>query len=470
MIKLTTQKCLNYSILTAIGSAFAYFVDYFKICGVEKDDAEFLKKILSILNVFLVSLSSFGQFGVKLISFSQILNWVPIDRDPENLPSLCSIYKNGSGYLKIVDDNSLLPLVKPLADFLVQSCRISNQYLEYLRIFTNGVANYFLDLVDADASSNWFSRYEADMVFSMFNVLKMTDHPEWLNFGFRIISHFRTDYPQVLEVLDSIFSALTIFNDAYLVYRRHFTMSLKQIPFYNGENVPSHWMYEPISIAPQQTLSFLTFILKEHPELIGHVPATLRFCHLCLVLLKGDNVFDESIRGCLEQSFNDVVSNFENIDLNSVSLSEKPFYDLYRELVTEYASSSYGDHLFGKLVVLPLAQKFDICYRKLMWSEFMHALRVVILPKNIENFVPISIFTTPVERDESLLVLYLNAVSRNVLTEKRNGFMYNVAVENVRKYLVLEDADQNLQKILFLRVNRLKDDNLRKMLLAKSVS
>lgn len=53
------------------------------------------------------------------------------------------------------------------------------------------------------------------------------------------------------------------------------------------------------------------------------------------------------------------------------------FENLYISFLDQFQGSSYGDHTFGRLVMAPLAQKHDIKWRQMIWSEHVHVLRFV---------------------------------------------------------------------------------------------
>lgn len=462
--QLTVSSQYNFSVTKAVGCAFNYFCLKYKQQGVQKTDLDFMKKLLPVLNSFLTS-RSFEKMCDVLMTFSHILHCTKVDRDPENLPSLCSVYFNGENYLTIVQDDSPLPLMHSLAEFLLQLSNISTEFNDLLKLYLRGLETYFEKVLNASETSSWFSRYEIGVLVSLLKVQMKCSDPKTLEFGFRLVPYLRTDDERVLSIIDAL-SALNVFGTASETFKTDVKKGFRKVLYHSCENFPRHWMYEPIAAAPGETLQCLSDILEHCPDLISKVPATLRYCHLCLVLLNSDNIFNTEIHKNLEKCLDNVITNFYELDLNTVSVSDKSFYELYRDLVTEYASSSYGDFLFGKAVTLPLAQRFDVGYRKLMWSEFMHALRVITLPKDLPNFIPMDVFTSPVETDESLLILYLNAVSKNVLTETRNGFIYEVAVENVRKFLTLPEKDEMLASVLRKKINEIKDETLKSRLLS----
>lgn len=61
-----------------------------------------------------------------------------------------------------------------------------------------------------------------------------------------------------------------------------------------------------------------------------------------------------------------------------ISFAEKfNFENLYISFLDQFQGCSYGDKTFGALVMVPLAQKHNIKWRHMLWSEHVHVLRFV---------------------------------------------------------------------------------------------
>lgn len=56
-------------------------------------------------------------------------------------------------------------------------------------------------------------------------------------------------------------------------------------------------------------------------------------------------------------------------------LGKSKFENLYVLFLNQFQAASYGDDLFSSLVMIPLAQKYDCKWRKMVWSEHVSALR-----------------------------------------------------------------------------------------------
>ena len=52
----------------------------------------------------------------------------------------------------------------------------------------------------------------------------------------------------------------------------------------------------------------------------------------------------------------------------------------YCSLLEQYLSSSYGDHNFANVLLIPLQLQFDKKYRRAVWTEYCEVLRMFPLP------------------------------------------------------------------------------------------
>jgi hypothetical protein len=119
-----------------------------------------------------------------------------------------------------------------------------------------------------------------------------------------------------------------------------------------------------------------------------------------------------------------------NLKLNK----EKSFESLYTMFLDTFQSNSYGDDLFSVLVMVPLCQKYDAKWRKLVWSEYVATMKFINCKESdlLEDFGE---YLTPVETDASLLRCYAQALSSNLL--RKDSIPWKIAehhVKNARKF------------------------------------
>lgn len=53
------------------------------------------------------------------------------------------------------------------------------------------------------------------------------------------------------------------------------------------------------------------------------------------------------------------------------------FENLYMTFLDHFQGTSYGDRTFSALVLVPLAQKYDLKWRLRVWSEHAHVFRFI---------------------------------------------------------------------------------------------
>lgn len=114
-----------------------------------------------------------------------------------------------------------------------------------------------------------------------------------------------------------------------------------------------------------------------------------------------------------------------NMKLNK----EKSFESLYTMFLDTFQSNSYGDEVFSILMMIPLAQKYDSKWRKLVWSEYVATMKFISCQESdlLENF---NEYLYPVETDVSLLKCYASALASNLL--RRDSVPWKIAEHHVR--------------------------------------
>ena len=120
--------------------------------------------------------------------------------------------------------------------------------------------------------------------------------------------------------------------------------------------------------------------------------------------------------------------------LNMKLNKEKSFESLYTMFLDTFQSESYGDEVFSVLVMIPLAQKYDVKWRKLVWSEYVMTMKFISCRDEdlVESF---NEYLYPIETDESLLKCYRIALSSKIL--KKDSLPWRIAehhLKNARKF------------------------------------
>ncbi|XP_050083834.1 RNA polymerase II-associated protein 1 isoform X2 [Anopheles aquasalis] len=104
------------------------------------------------------------------------------------------------------------------------------------------------------------------------------------------------------------------------------------------------------------------------------------------------------------------VFNFEAARMEN----KKSFYALYLLALDIFQSSSYGHAGFGSLLMAPLAQKYEVRWRNMVWSEYVAVLRFITCGAE-ELFDQLDAYLTPEETDTVLLRSYGQALNSNLL-------------------------------------------------------
>lgn len=114
-----------------------------------------------------------------------------------------------------------------------------------------------------------------------------------------------------------------------------------------------------------------------------------------------------------------------NMKLNK----EKSFESLYTMFLDTFQSNSYGDDVFSVIVMIPLAQKYDVKWRKLVWSEYVATMKFISCQESdlLEDF---NEYLYPVETDTSLLKCYRTALSTNLL--RKDSLPWKIAEHHVK--------------------------------------
>ena len=66
-------------------------------------------------------------------------------------------------------------------------------------------------------------------------------------------------------------------------------------------------------------------------------------------------------------------------------------FSRYASFLSQYSAVSFGDALFGCFVILPLAQKHDVKFRRAVWDEHIGVLRALSIPLEQVNLVKYSV-------------------------------------------------------------------------------
>uniref|UniRef100_A0A8C7KXQ3 RNA polymerase II associated protein 1 n=1 Tax=Oncorhynchus kisutch TaxID=8019 RepID=A0A8C7KXQ3_ONCKI len=162
-------------------------------------------------------------------------------------------------------------------------------------------------------------------------------------------------------------------------------------------------------------------------------------------------------------------SQLEALDLNSPPTGLASFNDLYSALVGQFEAVSFGDPLFGCVILLPLQRRFSVTMRLTLFGEHVGLLRS--LGVTLEQLaIPMERFTSPPEDSLPLLRLYFRALVTGTLRLCWCPVLYVVALSHLNTFIFSQCAgvDQQVEtarRSLLRKTHYLTDEVLRSHLL-----
>lgn len=146
----------------------------------------------------------------------------------------------------------------------------------------------------------------------------------------------------------------------------------------------------PSGLSPMDTvgtamrvLQWVLVLESWRPQALWAVPPAARLARLMCVFLVDSELFRESrvqhlVAALLAQLCQPQILPNLNLDCPLPGLTSFP--DLYANFLDHFEAVSFGDHLFGALVLLPLQRRFSVTLRLALFGEHVGALRALSLP------------------------------------------------------------------------------------------
>lgn len=166
-------------------------------------------------------------------------------------------------------------------------------------------------------------------------------------------------------------------------------------------------------------------------EQTNEITVTDRFCRVLCVFLCDNSLFlNNSIKILLKNCFQVLfhIQKTSNFDFDRDLTGINNFQDFYTQLVDQFQGVSYGDYMFAACILVPLAQKHNVKWRKLVWSEYAGCLRFLDCPLEYLCY-DMNDYLYPIEADVSLLKSYVQALSTNLL--RPNTIVFKIASHHV---------------------------------------
>ncbi|CAG9791160.1 unnamed protein product [Diatraea saccharalis] len=180
------------------------------------------------------------------------------------------------------------------------------------------------------------------------------------------------------------------------------------------------------------SLEWILFYESCFPDLLKDIDITDRFCRIMCVFLCDNSLFlDENVNILLKKCTQLLFKKKSPFNFDKQLTGLHNFQDFYTQCLEQFQSVSYGDAAFAACVLVPIAQKHNVKWRKLLWSEYAGCLRALDCPEDLLCY-KINEYLYPVETDESLIRSYRQALSSNLL--RPATIVHRIALHHVEMY------------------------------------
>ncbi|XP_066582769.1 RNA polymerase II-associated protein 1 isoform X2 [Prorops nasuta] len=424
------------------------------------------------------------------------------EREPTCLPNLGVVTQNGE-LQPLVSKKSCILFLDTVAKILYEHSLIS----DIQNLFDQSeLGRYLLKLEKYQWSleNSWYTRTELSFLT---NIVKMASimggkletskqHLIW-KISIKLISALPADQSiKVREVLEIALSdenlqfeavtnklsnlklsSLTSMIDMNLLYNVK-SVYQKYISYsgnWNQAAMPKDWFYLPLvhiytncknngSCNKQSKDSIIVVLSLELIllDLLEKLSPSLRFSRLVLVYLCETIYLDKDVSTLLTEAFSNLLQqNYKRLDFTTKLPGLNSFTDLFTAMCEQFCSSSYGDDGFSNILLVVLAQRHDVHYRKLLWSEHAGALRYMRV--SVENLlIPIQEYLYPEEEDISLIECYLTNLIRGIARKEWCPVPYLIAFHHSAMYL---KRNTNIVKCMRRKIEEINDKNLANALL-----
>ncbi|XP_043278774.1 RNA polymerase II-associated protein 1 isoform X2 [Venturia canescens] len=449
-------------------------------------------------------LSNSNMFD-SLCSTSNLLSGYVLSssRDPPSLPSLGVLAENGQ-VQPAVSMNSILPFlgtwIKVLGDTKNES-----RFEELKTLLNNkNLAKYIerLSREDWSLEISWYTRIELFLVTGIVrsvmrfqNIVGESTRRMVLKIGIKLVSTLPSDASlAVKEILACVLNdeTLTIekltnnLNSLKLTVDNEKIHKLVNLPpdlsIIYGEYVsssgcweqaamPRDWLYLPLvavysskknhandwkNIDTTKIIVLLSLELSM-PEIVENLSPSLRFSRLLLIYLCDTIYLDDNIAILLNETLRQLLKKYyKEFNFNTALPGLSSFTDLFTSLCESFCANSYGNDGFSMALIIPLGQRHDVHYRKLLWSEHAAALRYIRL-KGDNLAVPLTEFLYPVEQDATLIESYMTALVRGTVKSTWCPLMYEIAMHHSAMYI---RGNTRLATVIRKKISELKDKEL----------
>ncbi|CAL7951795.1 unnamed protein product [Xylocopa violacea] len=397
------------------------------------------------------------------------------EREPSSLPNLGVLTQSGQ-LQPIVSQQSCMPfLVTTLTVF------INHSYIEEIQAIFNlpQLHKYLkkLETTNWNLERSWYTRSELFFLVAIVNAASfLKDKLEdkmiriiW-KIAVKLVSSLPADCPfdvkNMLEIalaeeklnLEIVTNELEKLNlnsnvkDIKLSLNRDVASLYKCYVALNGEwnqaAMPKDWLYLPVvhiytkcrnnnKCNDDDKVVILAVLSLELvlPDLVEKLSQSLRFSRLVLVYLCDTLYLSNDVSTLLTKAVSTLLKdNYKELNFTVDLPGLNSFTDLFTAMCEHFCSTSYSDYGFSMTLLVPIAQRHDVHYRKLLWSEHAGLLRYIRLPLE-QLVIPLKEYFYPLEEDTSLIESYMTALVRENVKENWSPIPYAIALHHSAMYL-----------------------------------
>ncbi|XP_053990065.1 RNA polymerase II-associated protein 1 isoform X1 [Hylaeus volcanicus] len=435
--------------------------------------------LLAVNDMIIVKKLMISQSEVfsKLPSSSNLLSDCKpaTEREPLSLPHLGVLTQDGQ-LQPIVSQQSCIPFLAT-----VLKVYVSHYFTNEIRAILSlpQLCKYLkqLEMADWCLENSWYTRFEFSFLTAIVNAASLikdtldrrTAHVIW-KIAIKLVSSLPADCLSDIKnmlriaISDERLSLGVVANeleklnlnsnveDIRLNLTRNVTSLYEQYVVLNGEwnqaAMPKDWLYLPIvyiytkcressGCNDEDESTILTVLSLELvlPDLVEKLSQSLRFSRLVLVYLCDTVYLNSDVSPLLTRAISSLLkSNYKKLNFTIDLPGLNSFTDLFTAMCEHFCSTSYGDYGFSITILAPIAQRHDVHYRKLLWSEHAGLLRYIRLPSE-RLVIPLKEYLYPLEEDTSLIESYITALVREIVRENWCPIPYAIAVHHSAMYL-----------------------------------
>lgn len=283
------------------------------------------------------------------------------------------------------------------------------------------------------------SSLPADCVFEVKSMLRIALSEEKLNLAVIASELEKLNLNSNIENIK-----LNLSRNVAVLYEQYVALNAE----WDQAAMPKDWLYLPVvhiytkcrnsgTCNDEDKSVILTVLSLELllPDLVDKLSQSLRFSRLVLVYLCDTAYLDADVSALLTRATSTLFRNhYKKLNFTVDLPGLTSFTDLFTAMCEHFCSTSYGDHGFSMTLLIPIAQRHDVHYRKLLWSEHAGVLRYIRLPLE-ELVIPLTEYFYPLEEDTSLIESYLTALVRGIVRQNWCPVPWAIAVHHSAMYL-----------------------------------